>query len=222
VSIICLQETNVNATNAATLPIPNGWCALFNEHSNGHMKGVGILVDKAIIPTRGWLERIKDETANDFDLLVCRAGALMIISVYVHQQVEDRQAPYENLASSLLDALEGNEGPVVMGGDFNHKGHRDKLLQTMEGIGFTPLYLLLFFSLLRLTPLSTRRALGAPGLKYVADGGFRGPLLLALYSSAISRCASLYYTDAIGGSLHYCYFYYSYWCAPSATLLLCC
>lgn len=105
------------------------------------MKGVGILVDKVLIPHRGYLEVIKDESTAEYDLLMCRADKLIIISVYVHVGSTDPSGIYDDLAITIQDVLDRyHEGPVVMCGDFNYGDHHSTLTDVMEGIGFKVLY----------------------------------------------------------------------------------
>ena len=138
--IICLQETNVDNDNVKELRLPPDWSAAFNQKLFNHMKGVGILIHNSLIPSRGCVEVIKDESTEERCLLICRVNKMIIISAYVHVGFPDPDQLYDDLNRTLSDLINEREEPMILCGDFNYGSHHQTLVDNLRGLDFTPVY----------------------------------------------------------------------------------
>lgn len=138
--IICLQETNLDNDNIKELHLPPGWSAAFNQKLFNKMKGVGILIHNSLIPSRGCVEVIKDESTEERCLLICRVNKMIIISVYVHVNLPDPVAVYDDLNRTLSDLINERDEPMILCGDFNYGHHHHTLVENLRGLDFTPVY----------------------------------------------------------------------------------
>jgi hypothetical protein len=142
--VIFIQETNVNAENLARLEgLEMGWAATFNSQLIGHMKGTGIVIREArLLGANTTIQPLYEDSNARFDIIAVKVRSLVLINIYVHiiRSRTEREVLDELMDVLVHKIIVDHGGPIIVGGDFNMRGHGDLLVETLSALDLVPVY----------------------------------------------------------------------------------